>query len=126
MFKCIECKRKGDFCFFKNLENGLEYNYCDHCGISWKSINGKFMKGSKTTKLFDKKWMGFDVDDMIATATYKDHIQIGGILASCKKYISDYYCRCLRCNRIISTTLNESGCYECKHCGFEWGVVNVE
>lgn len=125
MSECIECGKESDVCFFKNTDNDLEYNYCDYCGVSWKSINGDFVEGSKTNKPFDKKWMGFDVDDIISTANYKDNIKIGGVLTNYNHRISEYYCRCLRCNRVMSTTLNEQGCYECKHCGFEWGVVNV-
>lgn len=123
MFSCVNCGTSGDFCFLRNTDDGLEYNYCDYCGASWKSITGEYIKKSMTFKFFDKEWLGFDIDDIISTALYKENIEIGGILVD-DSDISEYNVRCIRCNSPVSMTLNENGCYHCYNCGFEWGVVN--
>ena len=126
--ECINCDAIDDFCFFEyeGKDESLSYFYCDHCGIFWKEFCGGVVAESITYSFFDRDWLVFDLQDIISTSFYKKNIRIGGILNDfVNKKMTDYFRRCIGCNEIISNTTNSEGCYSCKQCGFEWGVVEI-
>lgn len=129
MYKCLECESYGDFWFFRYKDknnNELKYHYCDECGVFWKTVNDVMVNNSITYKFIDEEWLVFSIKDLIATAIYKDDSDVRGILLDfIDKKMTDYFHRCLCCNEIISGVTNEEGYYECKQCGFEWGVMEI-
>ena len=129
MSECIGCGSEGSFWFFRYKDkqgSELMYHYCDYCGIFWKTIGEVVLDDSITYEFLDEDWLVFSIEDLISTAMYKDDSDINGILLDIvNNKMADYFHRCLFCNEIISGVTNIDGYYECKQCGFEWGVMEI-
>lgn len=95
-------------CKFCGKEMRIEYNVCNSCAATWKSLDGQFFSDAT---IFDVGLGDVLNEKDICRKSKKEVVCMG-----------DYIHKCLRCNALCYEA--EEGVFVCPDCDFRWEVIS--